>query len=343
MPLITKKNVLLTGAGFSANFGGLLSREMWSKILSNPKFDSIPKIREALKKDFDFESVYSSVKNSGEYSAEDKKIFQDIVEESYSSMDNALKLYSHHGFEKSGINTGNVTKWLGMFSGNSGEVGAHFTLNQDLLVERATGIIPLGLSVPSNRQYREDINLKQIDSSKTVTLPDTSLLEEFKTKHLPSNGTYCYIKLHGSLGWLSHDGHKQMILGTNKLEDIEKEPLLKWYFEVFKEAISAEGVKLFVAGYSFRDTHVNDLILRAIIDHKLEIYIISPEQPENFKDRANRGFTQNQGQIYQVSDNGVKIWDAVRAYFPYSLKEIFPAAGTDTATFLDIKKNMAKS
>ena len=64
MSLITKKNILLTGAGFSANFGGLLAREMWSKILSNPKMDQLPQIREILRKDFDFESVYSNVKNN---------------------------------------------------------------------------------------------------------------------------------------------------------------------------------------------------------------------------------------------------------------------------------------
>ena len=32
-----KKNILLTGAGFTANFGAPLAKEMWSKILNNPK------------------------------------------------------------------------------------------------------------------------------------------------------------------------------------------------------------------------------------------------------------------------------------------------------------------
>lgn len=100
MSLTTKKNILLTGAGFSANFGGLLAREMWSKILSNPKMDQLPAVREILSKNFDFEDVYSQVKNNGSVAAGDKKLFEEIVLESYASMDNALKKYSIGGFPK---------------------------------------------------------------------------------------------------------------------------------------------------------------------------------------------------------------------------------------------------
>ncbi len=338
MPLITKKNILLTGAGFSANFGGLLSREMWSKILSNPKMDQLPQIREILRKDFDFESVYSNVKKNVSISKDDKNLFQKIVFESYSSMDDALKNYRIGGFPKSGFYIGNVTKLLGEFSGLGGEVGAHFTLNQDLLVERETQIIPLGLSTPQNSTYRNDINSKQIDFTKQVVLPDDQSLEEFKSKYLPSNGSYCYIKLHGSLGWLSHYGHQQLILGTNKIEDIKKEPLLNWYFDIFKDALSQNGVKLFVLGYSFRDEHVNEIIIDAIEKNHIQIYIISPEDPEGFKDRMEGKILYGS---YEIK-NTIKIWNAVDGYFPYRLSEIFPSNQMDTAVAQDIKKAMNK-
>ncbi len=340
MALITKKNILLTGAGFSFNFGGLLAKEMWSKILSNPQMDAIPQIREVLKNDFDFESVYSAVKRDPRYTANDKKVFQDIVLESYSSMDDSLKRYSQGDYGKFGIYTGNVRQWLGDFAGRSGEVGAHFTLNQDLFIERENKTMPLGFSVPGNRPYFDAIQSGRIDSTTKVSLPNEDQLKEYKEKKLPSIGGYCYIKLHGSIGWLSHDGSSQLILGTNKLEDITKEPLLNWYFNIFEEAISKPGTRLFVIGYSFRDEHINNLILKAIDEHKLEIYIISPEQPENFKDRMEG--KKEPGAGYEIAPT-IKIWKAIKGYFPYSLKEIFPADQSPTGVFLDIKKNIAKA
>jgi hypothetical protein len=339
MVLITKKNILLSGAGLSANFGGLLATEMWSKILNNPKMDGVPEIRDILKNDFDFESVYSAIKNSDSYTPDHKKIFEEIVFESYSLMDDALKEYSLGGYGKSNIYTAGVRKWLGEFAGRGGEIGAHFTLNQDLLIERETGNVPLGLLVPQNRDYTEAIKSRAFDSTQKVQLPDEAALAEYKRTYLPSTGSYCFIKLHGSVGWLSHDGHNQMVLGTNKLEDIIKEPLLKWYFDLFKEAISREGVRLFVVGYSFRDKHINDLILSAIDEHKLEICIVSTEKPEQFKNRMEGKSAP--GVIYEKL-NTIKIWDAVRGYFPYSLREIFPADQAVTGTFLDIQRLINK-
>jgi hypothetical protein len=172
-----------------------------------------------------------------------------------------------------------------------------------------------------------------------VKLPNEASLEEFKTTYLSSNGNFCYIKLHGSIGWLSHDGQSQLILGTNKLEDIKKEPLLKWYFDLFNEAISRSGVRLFVIGYSFRDDHVNDLIMRAINEYNLEIYIISPEHPESLKNRLEGKKDSCSG--YEVLPTN-KIWEAVYGYFPYSLREIFPSHQTGTGVYFDIQRNLLK-
>jgi len=335
MPLISKKNILLTGAGLTANFGGLLAREMWAKILNNPKIDSLPNVKELLKNDFDFESVYSSVKNGAAFSATDKSVFQEIVLESYSSMDAAVKSYSSGGFGKFSINPGGVTQLLGAFAGQRGETGAHFTLNQDLFLERLIKVMPLGLPMYQYRDYGNSIQMGQIDSTQQIVLPDDNFLNDFKAKHLSAVGDNCFIKLHGSIGWISHSGGSQMILGTNKLEDINKEPLLKWYFELFKEAISRPDVKLFTIGYGFRDQHVNDLLLKAIDEHKLKIYIISPEDPEHFKDRMEG--KPPVPASYEVSPN-IKIWNAVSGYFPYRLKDIFPEDQSKTGVFLDIKR-----
>ena len=65
MNLATKNLILLTGAGFTHNFGGFLGREMWAKIFNNPLIQTRTRIRELLLEDFDFESVYSRISSGG--------------------------------------------------------------------------------------------------------------------------------------------------------------------------------------------------------------------------------------------------------------------------------------
>jgi len=38
--------VLLTGAGFTKNFGGPLAREIWSLIFNNPRIQQTPSLRQ---------------------------------------------------------------------------------------------------------------------------------------------------------------------------------------------------------------------------------------------------------------------------------------------------------
>src|SRR5258708_6083940 len=112
MSINFKKNILLTGAGFTANFGGPLAREMWSKILNNPKIENLPEIKKLLLSNFDFEQIYSDVSRGGVYSQADKSIFQTVMIEAYSDMDETLKSYVQGGFNQYGCNWSNVTSFL---------------------------------------------------------------------------------------------------------------------------------------------------------------------------------------------------------------------------------------
>lgn len=330
-----KKTILLTGAGFTANFGGLLSREMWSKILNNPKISRLPEIKKLLMGNFDFEDVYSQVTNGDKFQVDEKSLFQEIILEGYEAMDETLKQFCYSGFNQYGIWWGGVSQFLGSFSGTQNEPGIHFTLNQDLLLERAVKRQQLGITAVRYREHWDAISLGQIDLKKPIVLPDEAGLADFKDKHLSSVGDMYYIKLHGSQGWLSYTGKNQMVLGTNKFEDIKKEPLLNWYFQLFENAIYRNDVNLFVIGYSFRDAHVNDCLIKAIEEYNLKLIIISPENPEDFKSRME-GRPSQSGLAWQVSNN-VKIWNAVSGYFPYKLKDIFPDQ-TDTHIIKDIRR-----
>jgi hypothetical protein len=335
-----KKTILLTGAGFTANFGGILAKEMWSKILNNQRLDQLPEIKKILMGNFDFESVYSEIINGEKFSDDEKTAFQKIISESYGAMDETLKQFIHSGYNQYGIDWRGVSEFLGMFAGSQTEPGVHFTLNQDLLLERSVKIHPLGMAAAQTqyREYWDSISLGQLDPSKQIVLPNDSGVAEFIEKNLPSVGGMYYIKLHGSQGWLSSTGKAQLVIGANKLEDIQKEPLLAWYFKIFEEALSRKDVSLFVIGYSFRDEHINKLLIDAIQKYGLKLIIISPEDPESFKSRME-GNHEKSGGVWQKSDNHI-IWESIRGYFPYKLNTIFPeqSGQIETQIFKDIKK-----
>jgi hypothetical protein len=169
---------------------------------------------------------------------------------------------------------------------------------------------------------------------KLVTLPDESGVEKAKTTlNNPS-----YIKLHGSYGWISSHGGNQMVIGKNKSNDINQEPLLKWYFEIFQSLIYEGSKKLLIIGYGFADDHINDILLKGVQEHGLSLYVINPTDPETFKNRLE-GKPAHFGS-YEVSKYS-KIWDGVKGYFPYTLRQIFPPDQSVTTIFQEIKKSLS--
>ena len=86
-------------------------------------------------------------------------------------------------------------------------------------------------------------------------------------------------KLHGSSNWKDENGNL-MIFGTNKKEQIKKRPLLKFYIEEFEKVI--QGKTLLIIGYSFNDSHINNIIFDAANKYKnTKIHIVSPEAKLN--------------------------------------------------------------
>lgn len=341
MPVNFKKTILLTGAGFTANFGGVLAREMWSKILNNKKIDDLPEAKKLLMENFDFEAVASEFLNKHTTTADQKVLFQKIISESYESMDRTIKHFCTHGFNDYGVSWSNVARFLALFNGAGSQKGVHFTLNQDLLLERAIQAHGLGLTAVTHRDYWYSIFQNQLDANVPVQLPDEAGVQDYITNRLPTEGSSYYVKLHGSQGWVSYAGGNQMVIGKNKANDIQSEPLLKWYSSLFEEALYREDVSLFVIGYSFRDEHINDILIKAIEEFGLKLFVISPEDPERLRDRLEGKDTVPAGASYERQVRRLKIWDAIRGYFPYTLGDIFPTGNDDgTETYKDIKKNI---
>lgn len=274
MKINFKKNILFTGAGFTANFGGFLASQMWQEIFNHPGIDSLPGIKERMRTNFDFEDFYSELYWSNHPSAH---AYQNLIIDTFLRMDERIKRNPQ-------ILTAmrqNLGQLFSLFSGSGGEVGAHFTLNQDLFMERHFSHISLGFhgTGVKYKEYSDAVFSHSLDPKKRMPMPDEDFIKEIKSKYLLSIGNACYVKLHGSLGW------DTMVFGTNKFQLLSEEPLLKWYLELFEQALSRPDARILIIGYGFRDDHINARLLESAKKHRLKLYIVTPSSPADFRQR----------------------------------------------------------
>lgn len=82
-------------------------------------------------------------------------------------------------------------------------------------------------------------------------------------------------KLHGSSNWRTGEASEIMILGGGKARAIKRYEVLRWYVEVLAECLSDPAARLMVIGYSFRDEHINNVLMQAI-ETGLQIFVVDP-------------------------------------------------------------------
>lgn len=307
----SSEHILLTGAGFTKNFGGLLAIEMWAEIFNHEKIQAQPKIKELMSNDFDYESIYDSIMKDSNKDNE-KEAIDDAVKSAYEYIDSILRqlIISH----PNPIELYIVNDLISLFRENATRKYSFiFTLNQDLFFERLYTNHHNGkLSIPgikNNSKWFTTYFNKPLSSEDYYRLPNDEELNH--NINALSDENFFLIKLHGSYNWESFDGTRKMVIGRGKTEQIQKEPLLKYYFEIFENVLSRDQCRLLIIGYGFSDEHINRIISKAVRDNGLKIYIISPVSPEEFKKK-----------LYEKSDIGINIWQGISGYFQYSLKEI---------------------
>jgi hypothetical protein len=157
--------------------------------------------------------------------------------------------------------------------------GFFFTLNQDLLVERActdlggqTNISAFGLR---HQQWFTDRANLAPSQSLNVQLPTENECPKLIARS-KQGGSLAYVKLHGSINWKSSTGDDCLVIGDNKSAQIEREPLLRQYFNLFKKVLNTPGARLVVVGYGFRDCHVNKAVAEAVRSNGLKLFLVSP-------------------------------------------------------------------
>jgi len=321
----SKNSIILTGAGFTCNFGGFLAKDMWAEIFNNPLVQESKNLRDLLQQDGeDYESVYSEVlADDSSFTEEEKESMKQAVEGAYKNLDDVVRGWIFNQENPNAFNIYGLGKLLNIFIGSSGEKGLFFTLNQDLMMERQNGYRCPG--VPFFPQDFYDLHRTELETNKFIKLPGVEDALSHMERDFSNHSGLTYLKLHGSYGWRSSDGSNQMVIGRNKTDLISKEPILNCYFDIFKKAIEEGNKKLLIVGYGFGDNHINEVIMNGVQNHNLKLYIINTSSFADLKKRIR------EGHFYTLP-----LLEGVSGYFPYSFRRIFPPDQSETIFFRKI-------
>lgn len=322
------RTILLTGAGFTKNFGGFLANEMWAKIFNCREVQKEPVLKNILLNDFDYESIYNKVFD-GDYSAGEKEAINTAIFEAYRKLDDIGQNYiPATDKSKSNILYG-ARKIIEYLTLGGSQINFFFTLNQDLFVERLILDTKKPITNPGINRIIHPSNRKHpLGPNDFITLPTRGVLDTTKHATTLSHKEFHYIKLHGSFGWKASDGSNKLVIGRNKENQIANEPLLSWYFfDLFKQVLFQRERKLLIIGYGFRDDHINEVIAEAIERHGLKLFILSPTDPSKFKNELSKG-----DQVY-----GDQIFSGLSGYFQVSFEDLFPPHGNDTDSWREVQ------
>jgi hypothetical protein len=269
--------ILFTGAGFTKDFGGALASEMWERIFNNPLIQRTPELASVMRRDSDFESVYATVLRGSVHSPEEKTSLKAAMAAAYASLDNEISDWICMNQPQGALEAHDA--FFDLLRDKHGPL--FFTLNQDLFIERSNGLLERnrGFATPGVPHLTlepttgEDATLN-VDGF--VGLPGPRDAEAGFRGDTDSQATIVYVKLHGSYGWKSCNGGDQLVLGHDKENEIDREPLLREYWRFFKEMINEGNKRMLIVGYGFRDQHVNKALLEAIEIHGLKLCVVDP-------------------------------------------------------------------
>ena len=266
-------HVLLLGAGFSKNWGGLLAKEIMEHLYG--RLQNCDHVSRLLRKSGNFENALSMVqlehKNSRSLeSATDLEILQNAISDVFDDMNSMFA--SLTSIEVSNQVLFSIQKFLSQFD-------AIFTLNQDLLLELHYNIEIYGHprwsghSFPGMKPPANWSNLLIWERIESVWVPS----EERRI----GRGSQPIFKLHGSANWRDSDGGQLMVMGANKRGAIREMEILDWYAAQFSDYLTRPDSRLMIVGYSFLDQHINDAIYEAWESAQTGIFIVdcTPSAP----------------------------------------------------------------
>jgi len=334
---MNEKITLLTGAGFTKNFGGLLAEEMWAAIFNHEKIQKSNNVKNLMLTfdndsgfdNFDYEHIYYEILSKPKYSDNDRDAIKTAVSYAYKFQENNIL----------GTNCENNHIIQPFFNFVERNVYRLFTLNQDLFIEQHSRD-----KMPKRKMSfvgSPTTHNAHVHVTKELKLPNEKELLAQKQdieQLLKKEETLGYIKLHGSSNWLDSEGKGNPVLGIGikKVAALIKEPLIRWYFELFQQLLN-ENAHLLVIGYSFLDEHINKFIYDAMVNNSLKIHVVDYLSPKKYGERMQK--VQKNGNIYyedaRLTRNNKKyrayIWKNLSGYF--SIKSIASIFGDDSAQY----------
>jgi len=264
---LTMPHYLLTGAGFSRNWGGWLANEAFEYLLGASEIDRYLRnvLWGAKLRGEGFEGALSMVQGAyaSSKSAETKERL-DRFTQAVIGMFNAMQTaFNKLDPRESGLRS---QRFLSQFD-------AIFTLNQDTLLET----LYAGDVRWSERWYGS--YLPYIKFIEEPVQPYIFMLREPMTQDLEfttrENHQPIY-KLHGSYNWFAEPkGERLLVMGGNKTASIGTFQVLARYQDEFEVMLSQPDTHLMIVGYGFGDAHINSII-QAAANKGLKVFIIDP-------------------------------------------------------------------
>jgi hypothetical protein len=295
-------HILLTGAGFSHNWGGYLAKEAFDYLLGVTEHDD--DLRTLLWADqaqrVGFETTLARLRKAYEedYSPQHERNFNNMtsaVQRMFGEMWLAFGQTPFIEMPPDDPRLG-IIRFLTRFD-------AIFTLNQDTLLE--THYLPAVEGFAKNAFHGP----RHVGADRPGLVPamDTLTFENLASR-IPlfevgddfsgTPYTQPYYKPHGSID--IQDGRNMMlILGGDKEADIAEYPLLEAYHQQFRWRLNMSGARLMVIGYSFADAHINRMIFDAVENSGLKLFLAGPDGATTIG--ANKSFPLNPSQTIKNS------------------------------------------
>ena len=270
--------ILLTGAGFSRNWGGWLASEAFEYLLGCQEILGNLYLQNILWRNLPtggFENALAEIQASfirnPQSNTKNLLDMQCAVTKMFHDMNRGY--FNNNVFEFQHASERMVKTFLTKFD-------AIFTLNQDLLLEHY--YIDHDVSLISNQRW----NGSELPGMQPILNSNVSNQNSWaQRKWMPdipdnfrlNNRSQPYFKLHGSSNWQEKLGQPMLIMGGNKIRDINLHPVLCWYYEQFERRLSEPNTRLMIIGYGFRDEHINAVIMSAVNQCGLKMFIVAPE------------------------------------------------------------------
>lgn len=258
-------HILLTGAGFTRNWGGWLSNEVFEYLLGCPEMnaDILAHLWKSKNSNQGFEHTLQAlreehVKANETRTEENIRLFERMIEGMFNSMNNGfLQVLFDPTFNPNKI--GGTEGFIGQFLS---DFEAIFTLNQDCFLELQYST--RNLNHVSNGRWRDlySPGLKKIQINGQNYGPP-GLFEPASKDYQLEPSRQPYFKLHGSCNWRAGDA-TMLIMGGDKAPSIDKNFLLRSYRDRFIDCLGKPNCRLVIIGYSFQDQHINSIIANGV-------------------------------------------------------------------------------